>query len=127
VTDQKDLKHLCEVSKSLQFLITPILYKSITVHAESEAFLEDIEVHPFMRICYNPTNLLQFVEAIEFTSRFCSRIQDRCIHNKLQYELDEDSSVDEEEEEGNSIMARLVNSVLPLLEKLSDGGLRNFA
>lgn len=81
---QSDLKQLCEVSKCLYDIVTPILYKSISIKAD-EAHLEKIDASPFLITRHGPNNLLRHVRNVEFTSLFHTQLISRCIHDKPNY------------------------------------------
>jgi hypothetical protein len=65
-------------------IVTPILYKSISIKVD-EAHLEEIDARPFLITRYGPKNLLRHVRNIELTSLFHTQSIFRCIHNKGHY------------------------------------------
>jgi hypothetical protein len=115
------LKRLCEVSRILNNLTVPYLYKDIVIKATDESYLEELDVEPFLRTCSKPISHLSYVKKIQVLSRFHHNLNRRCVHHRF-----EDMSLDEERDEEPNSFADLISNLMPLFRELKDGSLRSF-
>jgi hypothetical protein len=127
------LKRLCEVSKILNNITIPYLYKEIIIEATDEIFLQDLDVEPLLRTCSKPISHLSYVKKVQVLSRFHRNLKSRCIHNHFEdMELDdsdEDLELDDSDEEGDeepSSFAKLTTNLMSIFRQLKDGSLRSF-
>jgi hypothetical protein len=136
------LKRLCEVSKILNNITIPYLYKEIIIEATDEIFLQDLDVEPLLRTCSKPISHLSYVKKVQVLSRFHRNLKSRCIHNHFEdmelddsdedMELDdsdEDMELDDSDEEGDeepSSFAKLTTNLMSIFRQLKDGSLRSF-
>ncbi|OAL51397.1 hypothetical protein IQ07DRAFT_631268 [Pyrenochaeta sp. DS3sAY3a] len=124
VAGRSDLKHLCEASSRLYQIAVPFLYESITLNAQDEESLDDIDVSSLMRTRYTPRNLLRYVKNIEIASPFHYRTRSRCIHHYPRYDSDSDDSKPAEEEFDS--MSRQTAILMPLLEGCRENQIESF-
>ena len=115
------MKRLCEVSRALNSLTVPYLYKDIIIEATDESFLEELDVEPLLRTCSKLINHLSYVKKIQVLSRFHRNLNSRCIHNRF-----EDIDLDEEGDEEPNTFANLTSNLMPLFRQLKDGSLQSF-
>lgn len=115
LTDLADIKHLCEVSKSLCLLSLPYLYESLVLESShGEYGLEEIDVEP-LRLARD-RGRLSYTRDIKITSKFHDIVTMRCMHHRAyHYDL-----LDEDEEDG-----KITSNLMPLLEAFEYGKLRS--
>jgi hypothetical protein len=118
------LKRLCEVSKILNNITIPYLYKEIIIEATDEFFLQDLDVEPLLRTCSKPISHLSYVKKVQVLSRFHRNLKSRCIHNHFE-DMELDDSDEEGDEEPNSF-AKLTTNLMSIFQQLKDGSLRSF-
>ncbi|KAF2490401.1 hypothetical protein BU16DRAFT_622012 [Lophium mytilinum] len=122
VTNLRDLKNLCEVSKSLYPHAIELLYRSVTVKAADERHLHEIDVSSLLLDRDKPEdeNLLRFTKAIHFTSTFQDKRFERCVHFGGREDFEDIPA------HGDIQFDRLAETVLSVLERCVDGNLQSF-
>jgi hypothetical protein len=129
ITNQSDLKNLCEVSKTLYDVATPSLYESIIIRAPNDSRLEELDVESFMLTGYsNPGSRLQHVRVVQVLVPFYHTLKDRCLHTTLRNVSNdvESDEADQGEGEISSCFAKLANTLMPIFWKMRDDRLRSF-
>lgn len=122
LTDQSDVKRLCEVNHKLYDISTPILYEKISIWARNEDELTDVDVEPFLRARPATNDLLRHAKCIEVISRIDTVRIERCFHRDSWDEYRASHSGESEE-----LAAELAASLLPVIEACRDESLRSFS
>lgn len=115
------MKRLCEVSKILNNISIPYLYKDLDIEATDEWYLQELDVEPLLRTCSKPISHLSYVKKVQVLSPFHHNLNSRCIHNRF-----EDTYLNEEGDEEPCGFAQLTANLMSLFRQLKDGSLRSF-
>ncbi|MCJ1435902.1 hypothetical protein MMC27_005278 [Xylographa pallens] len=138
ITEQKDRKSLCEVSKGFSTFATPFLYNSITLNT-AESDLGFLDVKAFSEgLQSGPRSRLRHVRHLHIVSPFRKRLECRCIHwyDYFGEDSSEDAEVEESEDDtaGNrpkkpkkSNHWDLEHSLMSLLGQLEDNKMLSFS
>ncbi|OWT42325.1 hypothetical protein VFPPC_18559 [Pochonia chlamydosporia 170] len=120
--DKRDVKSLCEVSKTLYDLASTRLYSlhEVILQSLDEDCLDEVHVKELLRAAGRPNNLLSRVVNLRISAPFSKRLRHRCIHG------DENDYGDDGQVNDLSSLQRLSNRILPILQNLQDGKLRKF-
>jgi hypothetical protein len=93
VTDKKDLKNLCAVSKLFYVAVLPFLYEEIIVKCREGFIPGKSNTAPFLRSAprFDSARGLNFVKDLYLESEFYSNLQYRCYHHRsgMPYTADE--------------------------------------
>ena len=111
IPHRTDLKHLCEVSKTIYDVAIKKLYENIDIWSEAEWFLERVQV-PLLK-----ASRLDHVKVVQVRSNFYHDPAERCPHYKdIRFHKPESPTSFEE----------LATRLIPLFEQLREESLRSF-
>lgn len=96
VTDKKDLKSLCAVSKLFYVVVLPFLYEEIIVKCHEGFIPGNFDTTPFSRSTarFDSTHGLSFVKDLYLESEFRCELQHRCYHHRIGEPSTADQSLD---------------------------------
>jgi hypothetical protein len=127
------------VSKRLYAAAAPILYHSVAIRADEDDLLITVDglLHANQR-----ADLLRYTNGVQISSPFRRRLKERCFHNN-DFEDEDDGYSDEDEDTEDSVydelqarladeeimesgLRQLIDKVMLVLTRCTDGGLRTF-
>ncbi|PLB55550.1 hypothetical protein P170DRAFT_43422 [Aspergillus steynii IBT 23096] len=98
IRHKRDLNSLSQASKNFHTLLTPILYRSITLAAD-ECDIQNLNIGSILKYS---TDYLRFVKNLEITAFFHLRLRTRCPRNG---DYEGESSEEDEIHEENDAMS----------------------
>ena len=114
---------LCEVSKDLCKIVLPFLYEKITICLDEE-FRFPTRFHCFLKYSRRHSSL---VKELAFEAPFRNNLTERCPHNILWPEPEDDSDEEMYDVEDDNNMLEVISSQLMLfLECFADNTIRSF-
>jgi len=128
VRDQRDLKQLCAVSKTLYDLTLPKLYETVVISSKSKEHLERIDIKPFLR--GNSTSRLYHTKHAQISAPFYENLYERCIHfrdmnDQVKHDFEEE--LKEREAGGRTKFQKLATNTVGLLQQLQYKSLKSFS
>ena len=83
ITDEKDLKNLCEVSKLLYLIVLPLLYGEITIKCRNGFMPRSSDTKPWSTspARFNSSRGLDLLKDLHIVSNFHDRLPERCYHH----------------------------------------------
>ncbi|KAK2855751.1 hypothetical protein FQN49_004880 [Arthroderma sp. PD_2] len=121
---RRDLKKLCEVSKSFYNFTVPILYKSVGLEVEDEYSMEEVNMELLLRPRRQPQDVLHFTEDFFIAASFHSLIEQRCWNYWGSKPLER--TTNNSDDDGDYI-ENMAKKLIYVLERFKDGQLRSFS